>query len=351
MKIMPVSSPAAVTQAPAADNRAKAIAAFNNAGKAPEAPKPQAQETAVADPNHISPEELSAVKAPSTPSDAVQETPEAPQESLEADAPTQEEKPKETKASQEWAKLARQERQLRARAQEQETKFKQREAAITAREAEAQQKSELNQKGFTSLERLKNDPLSVLAEAGVSYDEIANQIINPSKIDPRLQATIDSLKAEIQDLKKGSTEANERVTRQQQDAYNAAVKQIDLDINSLVNSDPNFETIKFTRSQKDVRELITKTYEKDGVLMTVEDAALEVENYLVDEAVKLNKVEKIKRRLQPQASGNVIQKTAQNAVTKTDTQPSMKTLTNAASSTRKLSGRERAMLAFKNELK
>lgn len=349
MKVTPVSSPAAVTQAPATDNRAKAIAAFNGS-KAEAAPTTgQAQETAVQNPNQVSVEELGAIKAPSAPQEAetIDNTP-----IIEAQAeakPAEPEKKPETKASQEWAKLARQERQLRARAQEQENKFKQREAAITARESEAAQKSEINQKGFISIEELKRDLLGATEKAGLSYDEVAQQMLNTNKIDPRIQATIDNLKSEIADLKKGSTEANDRATRQQQDAYNAAVKQIELDTRALVNSDPNFETIKHTGSTRDVVELITKTYEKDGILMTVEDAAQEVENYLVDEAMKLTRIDKIKRRLQPTASAG--QKTSAPADTKGQTQAPMKTLTNAASSTRKLSPRERAMLAFKNELK
>jgi len=349
MKVTPVSSPAAVTQAPAADNRAKAIAAFNNNGKVETKAAPttgQAQETAVQNPNAVSVEELSAIKAPT----AQAEAPETTDNTVSTEVAQPESKAETpNKASAEWAKLARQERQLRSRAQEQEARFKQREAAITAREAEAQAKSEINQKGYVSIESLRADPLGKLQEAGIPYDQIADQLINPSKIDPRLQLTIDSLKAEIADLKKGSTEANERMTQQQQAQYNAAVKQIDQDIKSLVSSDPNFETIRSTRSEKDVRELITATFEKDGVLMTVEDAANEVENYLVDEAMKLTRIEKIKRRLQPAATAG--QKTNAQVATNGQTQAGMKTLTNAASSTRKLGARERAMLAFKGELK
>lgn len=349
MKLTPVSSPAAIQQAPSdnAASKARAVAAFNAAPTTG-----QAQETPVANPNAVSAEEISAIRAPSQePTTQVQaqaeEHAEAPAEAPES----QPEKKPDTKASQEWARLARQERILRAKAKEQEAKFIQREEALKAREAEASAKSELNQKGYISIEELKRDILGAAEKAGLSYDEIANQMMNPVKIDPRLQAHMDRLQAKIDSLEKASIEGNERATKQQQDSYNAAVKQIEIDTRNLVNSDPNFQTIKETKSVRDVVELITKTYEKDGILMTVEEAAQEVENYLVDEALKLTRIDKIKRKLQPPQANGAGQKTSAPAATKGATQPQMKTLTNAVSSTRKLSGRERAMLAFKGELK
>lgn len=355
MKLTPVSSPVAVQSAPAADKRQAAINAFKTGQSSFDKPAPtqgNAQDTAVANPNKISPEEMSAVKPASKIAAPAEEPQGEPVEGLET-APVEEVKPVETKTSQEWAKLARQERELRAKIQRQEAQYKQREAALVARESELQSKSEMNQKGFVDINKLKNDPIGTLQDLGVTYDELANQMMNPTKIDPRLQAHIDRLQAKIETLEKGTTETNERVSKQQQQAYDQAVKQIELDTRNLVNSDPNFETIKATGSTKDVVELITETFNKDGILMTVEDAANEVENYLIEEAMKLTKIEKIKRKLQPQTT--VVKKQAeagqQQQSQGTDSTPSMKTLTNAASSTRKLSARERALLAFRNELK
>jgi len=348
MKIIPSGSTPPIIQqttantAAASEAKARAVAVLQ--GKAPA--QGQAQETPVANPNAISAEELSAITKPAADPTT---TPQAEAAAPATEAPKAPEQP--DKASQEWAKLARQERQLRQKAKEQDQKFRQREEAIKAREAEASSKADLYQKGYVSYDKLKNDPLGVLGEAGVSYDEIANQIINPSKIDPRLQAHIDKLQAKIESLEKATMEGNERVTKQQQDSYNAAVKQIEMDVRNLVKSDPNFETVAKTNSTKDVVELITKTYEKDGILLTVEEAANEVENYLIDEAMKLTRIEKIKRRLQPTANSTEVKKTAQTADTKGNAQSQMKTLTNAVSSTRKLSARERALLAFRGELK
>jgi hypothetical protein len=358
MKITPVVSPMDIKQAPPSDVKAKAIQAFKAGVSSYDNPAPttgQAQETAVANPNQVSAEELSAIRA-KTPAEVLSNA----QPGTETDNTTEVEQVTEVKAkepvkepavSRLYAQLAKQERALRAKAQQQEQQFKQREAALQAREAEAQQKSEINQKGFISLERLKNDPLGAMSEAGVSYDEVAQQIINPSKVDPRLQATIDALKAEIADLKKSTDEGREAMTRQQQEAYNTAVKQIETDVRNLVTADPNFELIKANRAVKDVVKLIEDTYNKDGVLLTVEEAAQEVENYLDEKITNLTKLEKIRRKLGQQTTNAAQAKKAQPAATKgPDSAPAtMKTLTNAVSSTRKLSARERAILAFKGE--
>lgn len=111
--------------------------------------------------------------------------------------------------------------------------------------------------------------------------------------------------------------------------------------------DPYFETIKQTNSVSDVVDLITATYEKDGILLSVEEAAKEVEDYLVDEAMKLTRIGKIKQRLAASTTAKVSQE--QTPAPKKQTQ--MKTLTNAASTTRQLSAKERAILAFRGELK
>jgi hypothetical protein len=80
--------------------------------------------------------------------------------------------------------------------------------------------------------------------------------------------------------------------------------------------------------------------------MSVEEAAQQVEDYLADEAFKLSRLGKIQKRVQQAAQPKVLQKT--QAAQQTQTQ--MKTLTNATSSTRKMSSRERAILAMEGKL-
>ncbi len=345
MKVTPVTSPhqVAPVQSNATQLRAQAIAKFNAAAAEPQ-PEAHAQQaqSPVLDQNNIGVEELGAIQAKSVP-EVDNSAPTEAQEDTQAP-----ETPKEDPAlSRQFAQLARQERQLRLKAQQQDQALKAREAALAAREAALTSTPATDLTQYIPRERLKQDALSVLDEAGVSYDELTQQIINRQPTDPRVSATISRLEAKIAQLEKAGEESTKAQADNQTRAYQSAVKQIEVDARNLVKSDPNFETIKATNSIKDIVELITETYDKDGILMSVEEAAQEVENYLVEEAMKLTRIDKIKRQI-AQSSATTTQSTVSQPK---QTQPQMKTLTNATASTRKLSARERALLAFKGELK
>ena len=132
---------------------------------------------------------------------------------------------------------------------------------------------------------------------------------------------------------------------QQTDAYKQAITQIRSDTKKLVTASEEFEAIANTNSVDDVVELIERTFKQDGTLLTVEEAAKQVEDYLVEEAFKLTKLKKIQQRLA------TAQKPAEPKLEPTKQPQTMKTLTNAVSSPGKLSVRERAIAAFKGELK
>lgn len=359
MKITPVVGAGAVPPngTPESVRTAKAVAAFQKGAssydKAPAANQ-QPEAKVVQNQNSIGVEELGAVMQPgqSGAEEEVVETQELA--SPEADIVDEEVIPKpaekkvETADSRRYADLARREKAIRIKAQQQEQSMKAREAAMAAREAELTGKaSEYSPDKYLDRSKLKRDPLQALAEAGVTYEELTQQILNQGNRDPRTDAHIEELRNEIKALRQANEETKQSMTQKQTADYNAAVKQIEVDVKNLVKMDPYFETIKSTNSMSDVVELITATYEKDGVLLSVEDAAKEVEDYLVDEAMKLTRIGKIKQRLAASTTAKVSQE--QTPAPKKQTQ--MKTLTNAASTTRQLSAKERAILAFRGELK
>lgn len=347
MKVQPIASPHAMTQTQNTTNntaaRAKAIALIAGAT--------QPAQAIVPNQNAISPEEVGALKHATTGQSSTNEevavSTEIPADSVLADE--LDKKPEQDPAlSRQFAQIARQERALRAKAQQQDAAFKAKEAALAAREAElAAKQPDLSQ--YIPKDRIKQDFLGVMAEEGVSYDALTQQILNQQPKDPRVEATISRLESKIKALEEQNNANKQSAQEQQTQAYQAAVKQIRMDVNSLVDSDPNFETIKATRSTKDVVDLITQTYDKDGILLSVEDAAQQVEDYLVEEAMNLTKIGKIKKKLGMTSS--TPPKPAATPNKSADTKQPMKTLTNAASSSRQLSARERALLAFKGELK
>lgn len=345
MKIQPVASPHDIKQAPPTDSRAKAIAAFNKASQV--ATQGQAQETPVQDPNNISVEELSAIGQVTEISD----------NSAELEASTEEtvqETPKVDPAAEErFQKLARQERALRAKAQQQEQAFKQREAELKAREEalNANKPQSLDMSKYIERDRIKADALAALEEIGVTYDEVTQQAINRQPTDPRVMSTIQKLEAKIAQLEEANQNSQKTYAEQQQAQYKAAVQQITVDAKNLIKSDPvTYEAIAKTGSVKDVVDLIERTFEKDGIVLSVEEAAQEVENYLVEEAAGLyTKIDKLKKRIAQNSASSSQTGVKQQATQQKPQQ--MKTLTNATASTRQLSAKERAILAFKGELK
>ncbi len=147
------------------------------------------------------------------------------------------------------------------------------------------------------------------------------------------------IQEEIRALREEQDRTRQQIEQSQTQAYQQALKQISLEVNELVNKDPNFETVKHSGAAKDVVELIERTFQEEGKLLTVEEATQAVEDYLVDEAIKMSNIKKVKDRLS-QANTSKQPQTVQ-----------MKTLTNSIGAQKPLNARERALLAFKGELK
>lgn len=372
MKVMPVAAPSDIKQSTSNDGNAKrqaAIKAFNqgkssfdgSAAQEPQAvqpPQQPKQHSAQLDQNSISPEDMGAIVP--TPNigelqdkmTANEETP-VENQGVEEQATATEPPEKDPALSRQFAQLARQEKTLRAKAQQQEAQFKAREAELVRREAElASRQPDLSK--YIPKDRLKQDPLGVLAEAELSYDQLTQEYINRQSVDPVVMSTMNQLKAQIEELKAEAAKGKETAKSAEQNQYQAALRQIETDTVATVKADPvRFEAITKTgkSSIKEVVKLIEETYQQDGVLLTVEEAAQQVEDYLVEENYKMaSKIDKIKRRLGGVAPQPTPAKTSPVG-TQAQQKPGMKTLTNATSGTRPLSARERAIAAFKGELK
>lgn len=321
--------------------RAKAIAMVQGAQQ------PQQQATAhppSMNQNNISPEMASAV-IPPTPMDTSANI-ETVQSETEAPVTTPTE-PKSPSVSSQLALLSRKEKAMRAKQQQQEAAFRQRETEFKAKEAELEAKAAQYSTGYITKNQLKDQTLQSLAEAGVTYEDLTNQILQQSQTNPYTEVKISKLEAELKRLAAETEMSKKAAVDQQQETKVAARRQISMDVRNLVANDPTYETIKATRSLNDVTDLVMKTYEEDGYWMSVDDAALEVENYLIDEAVKLAQINKVRNRLQPVAKA----KPANEQQPQLKKQPQMKTLTNVQSSSRPLTSRERAIAAMEGRLK
>lgn len=353
---MPIIIPGTPTQtantgnSPAAqDARSRAIARMME-GTAPPAAASQVpvdNTHPVQNPSSVSPEEMGALSATSTPE------PEAPAESVEGQSPNGEgaepseaTKPKEEPLSAQYAQLARKERALRAEMQKLKAE---REAFKAEREATKPAAPAVDQSQFVNKDRLAKDPLAVLSELGINYDKLTEMTLNgPSPEILALQSVIEELRGEITTLKTDHSSTKKTIEDSQQKSYQQALNHIRHEAKAVIASNPEFETIKTSGAVEDVVDLIRETFEQDGVLMTVEEAAKQVEDYMVEEALKYARLPKILKRLQPAPSATP---PAQKQEAPKQTQQASKTLTNAVGTSRQLSARERAILAFKGELK
>lgn len=334
MKVTPVTGPVMSQPGPSpqaqADAKARAVAILSG------------QQTPTSQ-NHSTPEERVTLKPTAV-------TPSITEPQIEGSEPEvkSEEPAKADPLSSQYAVLARKEKALRAKQQQQDVAFKQREEALKAKEAEIAAKGQEYESGYISKARLKERTLESLAEAGLTYEEITQKQIEAGEVHPSVKAHIERLEARLAAQEKSVEEGRRQATEQQSEAYKAAVNQIRQDAQALVKSDPAYEMIKTTNSVKDVVELIEATFKEEGRVMDVSEAADLVEQHLIEEIDKLTKTEKIKNRLNPKPATQELASTQPPTPKQTQ---SMKTLTNATGSTRTLSAKERAILAFKGELK
>lgn len=271
-------------------------------------------------------------------------TPEAPLAEAAAASPET-----EKKLSPQYAALARREMELRKR-----------DEAIKAREAALKAKDDEYATKYIPKDKLSKDPLAAIYESGMTKDQLIELILNgPQAADPvmsKVQEEINTLKAAQEAQVKAQAE-------QQTQSYERAVAEIRKQATSLVASNEEYATIKETDSAEAIVELITQTYQAEGTLLSVEEAAKQVEDHLLEEALKMAALTKVKARLVPPAQQEEVLSDPNKkptladlqAAKQTTTQP-IKTLTNAATAvpSKPLSNRDRrdrAIAAFMGQLK
>lgn len=259
-----------------------------------------------------------------------------PQSSQDATGTTQDGSPQAPDPRQ--AELARREQMLR-RESRRVSAEKQELAAIRAE----------NERLKAWQTRLTTDPHAVLSEVGLSGDQITESILNaPSAEENRLRK-IESENKALRDAQEAAQTAS----------YEQAKTQIRREASQLVSSDAAFETIKAMNATEAIVELIEQTFlapedQGGGYIMSIEEAAREVEEYLVNEALKVARIEKIRSRLSPAQQQHAQQSSApppqqQQRNQGINTLSNRHTPTTVKPSTDK-ERRERAILAFMGKL-
>lgn len=182
------------------------------------------------------------------------------------------------------------------------------------------------------LTRIKTEPLKVLQEAGVTYEQLTEAILANQGGSPEIHA----LKAEIKALKEGvDKNFMDRDTQAEQQVL-AEMKREAL---KLAGEGDAFEMVRETRSIPQVMKLIERTYREQGEILEVSEALQLVEDELIKESLRIANIGKVQSRMAPAP------------VPQQPQQRTMRTLTNRDTARSVMSSKARAIAAFNGTLK
>jgi hypothetical protein len=139
------------------------------------------------------------------------------------------------------------------------------------------------------------DPASV----GMSYQEMADRYLSqPSEGDQKMA----QLEAKIAELEGKLGQGNKVLEEAQAKAYANAMNQLRAESTRLIEASPkDYELISSQGAQDSIVKLIETTYNEEGRLMSVQDAAQQVESYLLERALKIAGLEKVRAKTSPVA--------------------------------------------------
>lgn len=216
------------------------------------------------------------VKAPSAPVEGITAANTAPVEQPKIATP-----PEQDPVTRErFALLARKEKALRGQMRQFEEKQRQFE------ESQRQVQPQVDWK-----QRAAQDPIGLLAEAGISQDQISQMLLT----DPR-SLEMAQLKQEIASLRKSQEETfNQAKTIQERNRENA-IKTLGREVSLLVDGNDAYEAVRLEgdAGKEAVTELIVQTYDAEGINLSVQEAARQVEEYFVEKAKSYSSLKKLK---------------------------------------------------------
>ena len=224
--------------------------------------------------------------------------------------------------SPQFAALAKQRRALQV---------KERELAERQKELESRSST---QGGGVDLARLKAEPLSVLLEAGVTYDQLTEAILSDQG---GTSSELAKVRAEMKALKEGF---DQTLSAKEQAQETQVLAEMQREAASLIATGEEFEMIRVTKSLPDVMTLIKRTYKETGEVLDVTEALKLVEDQLLEDATPIARLQKVQGRLAPQPYQQMPQQQRQ-----------MRTLTSRDTAPVPLTPKQRAIMAFQGQLK
>lgn len=196
--------------------------------------------------------------------------------------------------------LIRREKQLRKQAED---------LAKQKAEVEAAQAGRLTADEWR--ERFMEDP----SQLGIGYEEMADRYLRQPTPE---EQTIMELRRELEELKGGQSSIKQELENARSASYEQAKKQISSEVGRLVQTSEDYPLIAAAGAEDRVTAYIEQVYQDEGVLISTDEAAREVEDYLLEQAATLAKIEKVRAKIEPAP-------TAQQPEASQETQPTAQT--------------------------
>lgn len=136
----------------------------------------------------------------------------------------------------------------------------------------------------------KNDPLSVMEKLGLTYDELTDYVISGKHTkDPSVKALEDK-------LAKMEAEAKEREAKAKKDYEEAELNHFRETIkNECLKNTEDFELVNLHDAHGLVYNVIQKHYDNTGKVLSINEAAKKVEDYLETETQKFQGSKKLQK--------------------------------------------------------
>jgi len=196
----------------------------------------------------------------------------------QVDNPEEEKKPEESVTlSPKISAIARKEQAQRQR----EQALKQREKDLADKLAKAEKYDQLRQK-------LDAKDYSAADELGMSYEEYTQYLLNKQAGADPTEQRFRKIETENEALKHALEEKETEEYQANQALWKEAIEK------AVAGSD-EFSTIRELKAEGAVLQHINDSFEEDGVELTVEQAAKEIEDALVKRAEKLSSISKLKK--------------------------------------------------------
>lgn len=160
-----------------------------------------------------------------------------------------------------------------------EQAFRQREQAMKDRELLFEEKLKKADQFDKLKDKLSSKDYSEAEALGLNYDEYVQYKVDKLNGEDPQASKIKELEDKITALQKGTEESAAQ-------AYEDTVKEYKKEIGALIESNPDYPSIKHLKREDAVLQLILDSWEQDGEEVTIAQAAKDIENYLKEEAKK-----------------------------------------------------------------